>query len=89
VNDRLDGATRLAARRAHAGFQTNPPLQLHWFTDQAKVYGARRAAVGIDNADAATWGEWVADVEQPPEIYRGRYQAAGIAALGRAGDSRR
>jgi hypothetical protein len=58
----------------YAGFQTNPPLQLQWFTDQAKVYGARRAAMGIDNADPATWGDWVADVEQPPEQYRGRYQ---------------
>jgi hypothetical protein len=58
----------------YAGFPTNPPLQLLWFTDQAKVFGARRAAMGIDNADPATWGEWVADVQQPPAQLRGRYQ---------------
>ena len=58
----------------YAGFETNPPLQLQWFTDQAKVYAARRAAMGIDNTDPATWGDWVADVEQPPSQYRGRYQ---------------
>lgn len=58
----------------YAGFQTNPPLQLQWFTDQAKVYGARRSAMGIDNADPNTWGDWVADVEMPPEEFRGRYQ---------------
>ena len=58
----------------YAGFETNPPLQLQWFTDQAKIYGARRAAMGIDNTDPSTWGDWVADVEQPPELYRGRYQ---------------
>lgn len=58
----------------YEGFQTNPPLQLQWFTDQAKIYAARRAAMGIDNTDPSTWGDWVADVEQPPEQYRGRYQ---------------
>ena len=58
----------------YAGFPTNPPLQLLWFTDLAKVFGARRAAMGIDNADPFTWGEWVADVEQSPAQLRGRYQ---------------
>ena len=59
---------------AYAGFPTNPPLQLLWFTDQANVFGARRAAIGIDNTDPSTWGEWVADVLQPPAERRGRYQ---------------
>jgi hypothetical protein len=58
----------------YAGFPTNPPLQLLWFTDQATADGARRTAMGIDNADSSTWGEWVADVLQPPEQYRGSYQ---------------
>jgi hypothetical protein len=58
----------------YAGFPTNPPLQLLWFTNQATADGARRAAMGIDNADPSTWGEWVADVLQPPEQFRGRYQ---------------
>lgn len=58
----------------YAGFPTNPPLQLLWFTDQATLFGTRRAAMGIDNADSSTWGEWVADVLQPPAQLRGRYQ---------------
>lgn len=58
----------------YAGFPTNPPLQLLWFTDQATAAGAQRAAQGIDNADPSTWGEWVADVQRAPEQYRGRYQ---------------
>ena len=59
---------------ATRGFPENPSLQLLWFTDYATQFGARRAAQGIDNADPATWGEWVADVERPAEQYRGRYQ---------------
>jgi hypothetical protein len=58
----------------YAGFPTNPPLQLLWFTDQAKLFGTRRAAMGIDNADPSRWGEWVADVLQAPTQFRGRYQ---------------
>jgi hypothetical protein len=58
----------------YAGFPTHPPLQLAWFRDQAKVFGARRAAMGIDNADPSTWGDWVADVLRPPPQLRGRYQ---------------
>ena len=58
----------------YAGFPTNPPLQLLWFTDQAQLFGARRAAMGIDNSDPSTWGAWVADVLQPPAQFRGRYQ---------------
>jgi hypothetical protein len=59
---------------AYAGFPTNPPLQLLWFTDQAKLEGAQRAAQGIDNADPSTWGEWVASVLNTPEQFRWRYQ---------------
>jgi hypothetical protein len=58
----------------YAGFPTNPTLQLLWFTDQAKLFGTRRAAMGIDNADPSTWGEWVADVLQAPAEFSGRYQ---------------
>jgi hypothetical protein len=58
----------------YAGFPANPPLQLLWFTDQANVFGTRRVATGIDNADPSTWGAWVADVLQPPAQFRGRYQ---------------
>jgi hypothetical protein len=55
----------------YAGFATNPPLQLSWFTDQAKLFGARRSAIGIDNSDPSTWGEWVADVLQAPAQFAG------------------
>ena len=58
----------------YAGFPENPSLQLLWFTDYATQAGAARAAQGIDNADPATWGEWVADVQRPAAQYRGRYQ---------------
>lgn len=58
----------------YTGFPTNPSLQLLWFTDQAKLVGTHRAAMGIDNADPSTWGEWVADVLNPPAQLRGRYQ---------------
>jgi hypothetical protein len=58
----------------YAGFPTNPPLQLLWFTDHATAAGAQRAAMGIDNSDPGTWGEWDADVLQPAAEFRGRYQ---------------
>jgi hypothetical protein len=58
----------------YAGFPTNPPLQLLWFTDQATAVGIQRAAQGIDNADPSTWGEWVAGVLNTPAQYRWRYQ---------------
>ena len=64
----------------YAGFPTNPPLQLLWFTDQTKLVGAQRAAQGIDNADPSTWGEWVATVLTAPEQYRGRYQPRLVEA---------
>jgi hypothetical protein len=74
-------------RGPYAGFPTNPPLQLLWFTDQATAVGARRAAMGIDNADPSTWGEWVADVLLPAAQFRGRYQlrlaeAQGLIVVG-------
>jgi hypothetical protein len=61
---------------AYAGFPADPSLQRQWFTDQAAK--VRDAAVVGGNAtygaDSATWGEWVADVIRPPDIYRSRYQ---------------
>lgn len=59
---------------AYPGFPDHPEVQLQWFTDQALIARAARAARGIDNSDPNTWGEWVADVERPAEEYRGRYQ---------------
>ena len=59
----------------YEGYLARPELQLRWFVEHAiTVRDARRA--GGDGAfgdDPATWGEWIADVEQPHGRYRGRY----------------
>ncbi|HET6938514.1 MAG TPA: hypothetical protein VFI19_07915 [Nocardioides sp.] len=52
----------------YPGFADNPELQLDWFLDQAVA--ARTAPY----PDETKWGDWVADVERPPEQYRYRYQ---------------
>src|SRR5215213_1367493 len=57
----------------YAGFPANPQLQLKWFVDQALLARERRLAAGLDISEGA-WGEWIADVERPPEAYRYRYQ---------------
>jgi len=63
-------------RGAYAGFPDDPELQLTWFVDQAIAARDRRIAAGdlAFGTDPNTWGEWVADVEEPAEQYRGRYQ---------------
>jgi hypothetical protein len=60
----------------YAGFPDNPDLQLTWFIDQALSARARRVAAGDAGfgLDPSTWGEWVADVEQPASQFRYRYQ---------------
>jgi hypothetical protein len=58
---------------AYAGFPTDAHLQLQWFVDQALLFRARRLAGGLP-IDAAHYGEWIADVERPPEELRFRYQ---------------
>jgi hypothetical protein len=57
----------------YAGFATNPQLQLQWFIDQALIFRERRLAAGLP-LDEAHYGEWVADVQRPPEELRFRYQ---------------
>jgi hypothetical protein len=59
----------------YAGYLVRPELQLRWFFDHAlAVRDARRAAGDIAfGEDAATWGDWIADIEQPYGPYRGRY----------------
>jgi hypothetical protein len=61
---------------AYEGFLTDPDLQLQWFTDHALAVRATRIAAGDGTfgGDPATWGDWIADVEQPYAGYRGRYQ---------------
>ena len=75
---------------AYQGFPDHPPLQLQWFIDQA--LNVRKQAYANGNtsygADSSTWGAWVADVERPPQQYRGQYQpklpdAQALIAKGR------
>ncbi len=58
-------------RGAYAGYPTHPELQMRWFIDHAL---AARAADPALAASPSTWGEWVANIEQPAAAYRGRYQ---------------
>jgi hypothetical protein len=60
----------------YAGFPDNPELQIEWFIDQASAVRAARIAAGDSafGSDPQQWGEWVADVQRPPEPFRGRYQ---------------
>jgi hypothetical protein len=57
----------------YAGFPTNPQLQLQWFVDQAHLFRERRLAAGLP-IDEAHYGDWIADVERPPENLRYRYR---------------
>jgi hypothetical protein len=60
----------------YAGYLARPELQLRWFVDRAvALRDARRAAGDAGfGEDPAGWGAWIADVEQPYEPYRPRYQ---------------
>jgi hypothetical protein len=56
---------------AYAGYPSNPDLQVQWFIDHAvAVKNEYPALVNDPNS----WGEWVADVEQPAQQFRYRYQ---------------
>ncbi|HXD65883.1 MAG TPA: C40 family peptidase [Solirubrobacteraceae bacterium] len=56
---------------AYAGYPSNPELQLQWFIDHAAAVKGQYPELA-NNPNS--WGEWVADVEQPAEQYRYRYQ---------------
>jgi hypothetical protein len=56
---------------AYAGYPSNPELQIQWFIDHAVAVKGQYPELA-DNPNS--WGEWVADVEQPAEQYRFRYQ---------------
>jgi hypothetical protein len=60
----------------YSGYLTRPELQLRWFLAHASAVRDARVAAGdaAFGEDPATWGEWIADVEQPYAGYRGRYQ---------------
>ncbi len=71
----------------YAGFPDNPELQLTWFVDQALAVLRQRIAAGDVGfgRDPARYGDWIADVEQPPEEFRGRYQLRLDEARGLVG----
>jgi hypothetical protein len=60
---------------AYEGYLARPELQLRWFADRALAVRDRARAAGNTEfgEDPATWGEWIADIEQPWSGYRGRY----------------
>ncbi len=59
----------------YAGCQQNPQLQLNCFVDTAlSVVTSKRLTDPGYGATEDRWGEWIADVERPAQIYRGCYQ---------------
>jgi cell wall-associated NlpC family hydrolase len=56
---------------AYAGYPSNPQLQIKWFIDHALQARQQNPALG---QSPSTWGEWIANVEQPAAEYRNRYQ---------------
>jgi hypothetical protein len=56
---------------SYAGYPSNPELQIQWFIDHAVAVKSQYPGLA-DNPNS--WGELVADVEQPAAQYRYRYQ---------------
>jgi cell wall-associated NlpC family hydrolase len=55
----------------YAGYLHRPGLQIKWFIEHALAARAEDPALA-QNPDS--WGEWIANVEQPAAQYRFRYQ---------------
>ncbi len=55
----------------YAGYLQNPDLQIKWFIEHALEARAQDPALA---QSPSSWGEWVANVEQPAAQYRYRYQ---------------
>ena len=55
----------------YTGYLQNPDLQIKWFIDHALEAREQDPALA---QSPSTWGEWVANVEQPAAQYRYRYQ---------------
>lgn len=55
----------------YAGYLEHPELQMKWFIEHALEAKAEDPALA---GSPSTWGEWVANVEQPAAQYRFRYQ---------------
>lgn len=63
----------------YAGYPDHPELQLKWFIDHALEAKAQYPALA---GDPQSWGEWVANVEQPAAQFRFRYQLQLATAQG-------
>ncbi len=61
----------------YAGYPHRPGLQMKWFIEHALAARAQDPTLA-QNPD--TWGEWIANVEQPAAQYRFRYQLQLSAA---------
>jgi hypothetical protein len=61
---------------AYAGYSQDPELQMKWFIAEATKVREDRIAEGLPDptGDPSAYGNWIADVEHPLAIYRGRYQ---------------
>ena len=55
----------------YTGYATNPELQIQWFIDHALAVKAQYPGLA---ENPSSWGELVANVEQPAAEYRYRYQ---------------
>jgi cell wall-associated NlpC family hydrolase len=55
----------------YAGYPSNPQLQIQWFIDHALAVKAQYPGLA---ENPSSWGELVADIEQPAAQYRYRYQ---------------
>jgi cell wall-associated NlpC family hydrolase len=58
----------------YAGYPDDPEKQIDWFLDHAQEVKKQRLAAGESVTDPNQFGEWIANVEQPAEQFRGRYQ---------------
>jgi hypothetical protein len=56
---------------SYTGYPDHPDLQIQWFIDHALAVKSQYPSLA---ANPSSWGEWVANVEQPAAAYRYRYQ---------------
>lgn len=55
----------------YTGYLQDPQLQIKWFIEHALAVKAENPALA---GDPGSWGQWVADIEQPAAQFRFRYQ---------------
>jgi hypothetical protein len=62
--------------KRYPDFPVHPERQMKWFIDKALAVKVQRLKSGNASflTDSSQWGRWIADIENPKEEYRGRYQ---------------